>query len=310
MKLLALLTVIVRPSRMRYNADRSLTKTRLFKASLTGVFSISLAAVFFVATQLVAVFVSRQQVVFANEQSIVIPAGVQGAPATKQQVDTAQLQAIVSAWGKKYSGKVSATILASDGTLLASTDQQRQYFTASIYKLYVAYLGSQDIDKGLHAASDPFLNTYTRGDCLTRMIQFSDSPCAERMMAELGKQNMQVRLQALGVTDTAMGRLTTSTKDAALVTNLIHKGEGLSKESADRLRTAMLQQQYRDALPTAFAGFEVGDKVGFYQVGYHDTAFVKAPNSDSFIVTVFTDTVRSVTINELSKQIAPLLKRS
>lgn len=307
MRLLALLTVVVRPSRMRYNADRSLAKTRVYRASLTGVLSVSLAVFFFMATQVAAVFVSRNNVVFANEQTLVVPASTTSiAPLT--DADAVKVQAVVTAWAKKYNGHVSVTIQTSDGKTLASSDQQRQYFTASIYKLYVAYLASQDIDKGLHAADEKYLNTFTRGDCLTRMIQFSDSPCAEKMMTELGKQNMQTRLQALGLTDTSMARLQTSTKDASIVTGLINKGDGLSPQSTERLRSAMLQQQYRDALPKGFAGFEVGDKVGFYEVGYHDTAFVKAPNSNSYIVTIFTDAVRSTTITELSKQLAPLLK--
>lgn len=309
MRLLALLTVVVRPSRMRYNADRSLAKTRVYKASLTGVLSVSLAVFFFMATQVAAVFVSRNNVVFANEQTLVVPVNAT-VSTQKAAVDAAKLQEVVTTWAKKYNGHVSVTIQTSDGKTLASSDQQRQYFTASIYKLYVAYLASQDIDAGIHATSEIFLNTYTRADCLTRMIQFSDSPCAEKMMAELGKQNMQNRLNALGLTDTSMARLQTSTKDASLVTGLINKGTGLSQASANRLRTAMLQQQYRDALPKGFSGFEVGDKVGFYEVGYHDTAFVKAPNSDSYIVTIFTDAVRSSTITELSQKLAPLLQNS
>lgn len=304
-----MLAVVLKPSKMRYSADRSLTKTRVYKASLTGVLSVALAVFFFMATQVAAVFLSRNNVVFANEQTLVIPAGAT-ISAQKTPIDAAKIQDTVTAWAKKYSGHVSVTIQTSDGKTIASSDQQRQYFTASIYKLYVAYLASQDIDAGIHTPTEPFLNAYTRADCLTRMIQFSDSPCAEKMMAELGKQNMQTRLHALGLTDTSMARLQTSTKDASLVTGLVNKGTGLSPQSTERLRTAMLHQQYRDALPKGFTGFEVGDKVGFYEVGYHDTAFVKAPNSDSFIVTIFTDAVRSSSITELSQKLAPLLKNS
>ncbi len=305
-----MLAVVLRPSKMRYSADRSLTKTRAYKASLTGVLSVSLAVVFFVATQLVAVFVSRKSVVFATEQTYFVSASAGTNVQPYTVVDADKLQAVVSAWAKKYSGHVSVTVQASGGAVLASSDQQKQYFTASIYKLYVAYLASQDIDAGLHSQADLFLSTYTRGDCITRMVQLSDSPCAEKMMAELGKQNMQNRLQALGLTDTSMARLHTSTKDASLVTGLISNGTGLSQQSADRLRSAMLQQQHRNALPAGFAGYQVGNKVGFHDTGYNDTGFVNVPNSATFIVTIFTDGVRSNSITELSKLLAPLLKNS
>ena len=313
MKLLAMLTVIVKPSRMRYNADRSLAKTRVLRASLTGVFSVSLAIVFFMATQVVAVFVSSKNVVFANEQAFIIPV-TPSTPATEVSETQSsvrsyeQLQNVVNVWAQKYEGKVSVTIAANDGRLLASSNQQKQYYSASIYKIYVAYIVSQDIDNGVYAADEIYLNDYTRADCLVRMLQYSDNPCAEKMFIELGSKKIQSRLEALGLTDTVMSRLLTSTKDASIVTGLINKGVGLSQQSTVRLRTAMLNQTYRIGLPLGLKDFEVGDKVGMYEAVYHDTAFVKTPNSESFIVTVFTESLNASVIAELAEQIAPLLR--
>ncbi|NBU34528.1 hypothetical protein EB118_10535 [bacterium] len=305
-----MLAVVLTPSKMRYDANRSLTKTKLYKSALTSVLSLSLAVAFFVTTQIVAVFVSSKNVVFANEQAFIIPTTpTSEVPETQNSVRSyEQLQNVINVWAQKYEGKVSVTIAANDGRLLASSNQQKQYYSASIYKIYVAYIVSQDIDNGVYAADEIYLNDYTRADCLVRMLQYSDNPCAEKMFSELGSKKIQSRIEALGLTDTVMSRLLTSTKDASIVTGLINKGVGLSQQSTVRLRTAMLNQTYRNGLPLGLRGFEVGDKVGMYEAEYHDTAFVKTPNSESFVVTVFTESLGVSVIAELAEQIAPLLR--
>ena len=308
-----MLAVVLTPSKMRYDANRSLAKTRLYKSALTSIFSLSLAIAFFVTTQVVAVFVSSKNVVFANEQALIIPTTpstpTTKAPDAQSSVRTyEQLQSVVNAWAQKYEGKVSVTIAANDGTLLASSNQQKQYYSASIYKIYLAYVVSQDIDNGVYAADEIYLNDYTRADCLVSMLQYSDNPCAEKMLIELGSKKIQSRIEALGLTDTVMSRLLTSTKDASIVTGLINKGVGLSQQSTVRLRTAMLNQTYRKGLPLGLKDFEVGDKVGMYEAEYHDTAFVKTPSSESFVVTVFTESLGVSVITELAEQIAPLLR--
>ncbi len=313
----AMLAVLLSPSKLRYDAGRSLTKTKKIKAVLTGGLSIFLACLLFVGVQVFAVFWSSHKMVYASEQSFVYTAPAKMEPITtsievpQSAVDNVQIQSVVHAWAKKYQQKASVTILdTASGETLATYQSDKQYTTASIYKLYVAYVASQDIDSGLHDGNQLFLDTYSRFDCITRMIQFSDSPCAERMMNEMGKPYLQTKLNVLGLGGTSMARLTTTTDDAALITKKVSNGEGLSADSAARLQEAMNNQQYRTGLPAGFKNMQVGNKVGFYETGYHDTANVIPKSGHTFTVTVFTENMSSRNIAELAKLLQPIFEKS
>ncbi|MEI7631695.1 MAG: serine hydrolase [bacterium] len=311
-----MLTVVLAPSKLRYNANRSLTKTRTIRASLTAFFSVFLACLLFVGVQVFAVIWSSHNMVYASEQSFVFtPITDQNSSATKvlntEQVNPVEVQAIVDSWVKKYQQKASVTILDTvSGQVLASSQSDKQYFTASIYKLYVAYVSIQDIDAGLNDGNQLFLNGYTRFDCITRMIQYSDSPCAEKMMNEMGKNTLQSRLTALGLTNTSMASFMTTTADAALVTKKVATGEGLSSLSTKRLQDAMSNQQHRTGLPSGFNNMKVGDKVGFSETDWHDSANVSPKSGHTFTVTVFTENMRSGNIAELARQLQPILEKA
>jgi beta-lactamase class A len=312
-----MLAVVLSPSKIRYDAGRSLTKTKRIKAALTGCFSLTLAVLLFVGIQFGAVVFSSRNIVYAEEQSFVYSSSnVQTGVKAEQQandpaIDAAEVQRVVDAWSKKYQQKASVTILdTKTGKLLASTQETKQYFTASIYKLYVAYTSLQDIDTGKHDGNESFLNGSTRLECITKMIQFSDSPCAEKMMNEMGKTVLQNRLSLLGLTTTSMPRFMTTTADAALMTRKVALGEGLSPKSALLLQTAMSKQQYRTGLPAGFSNMQVADKVGFSEKDWHDTANVTPKNGNVFTVSVFTEKMSSKNIAELARLLQPLFEKA
>ena len=122
----AMLAVLLSPSKLRYDAGRSLTKTKKIKAVLTGGLSIFLACLLFVGVQVFAVFWSSHKMVYASEQSFVYTAPAKMEPITtsievpQSAVDNVQIQSVVHAWAKKYQQKASVTILdtASGETLL------------------------------------------------------------------------------------------------------------------------------------------------------------------------------------------------
>lgn len=313
-----MLAVVLRPSKMRYSADRSLTKTRAYKASLTGVLSVSLAVVFFVATQLVAVFVSRSNVVYA-EEVLTLDYNAQSLAAAKKgpvekiaELDKQAIQSVVSEWAKKYKGNASVYITdTKTGEILATSDEDRQFFTASIYKMYVAYLSLQDVDAGIHTFSEPFMGGKTRKECLYLMIQESNSSCAERMMGELTRATMDDRLSVLGTTHTSIVSLKTTAKDAAVIARKIALGEGLTPESAAFLQSAMRDQKFRGGLPKGFDRAEVQDKVGYnkHVYGWHDTGNVTpTATKRTFTVSVFSEHIGYYGSAELATNLQPLLE--
>lgn len=309
-----MLAVVLRPSKMRYDASRSLTKTKRMKAGLTAFFSVAIAVVLFFSIQFGAVFWVSQKGVYALEQTIIVPAAQptganQDAPA-QSSYNQADVQNALKLWAKKYAGKASVSIInTKTGETIASSDENKEYFTASIYKLYVAYAGAQDIDAGLKNPAEKFLGTYTRQDCIVRMIQYSDSPCAEKMLNEMGKATLNTRLKELGLTGTVMPRFTTTSHDSALVTRLIALGDGLSATQTKILRDAMAAQVYRTGLPQGFKNSKVEDKVGFYQVGYHDSANVTPQNGTTFTISVMTQNMGSREIAELARTLEPLFSK-
>ena len=317
MKFGTALFVVMRPQKMRYNYSRSLAKTRTLKAGLTAVFSVLLAGSLFVSLQFVAFTMSRRNVMFsAAHDSLAGITQVQPIQQTvldqklnlKATFDTVQLQSVLDTWRAKSRGTGSVVVLDADSNeLLAQTNQSQQYFTASLYKLYIAYLAIQDIDTGVHTLNETFISGQTRAQCLNNMIRNSDSTCAEVMMSEQPRAVWQKRLENLGLKGTNMVRLTTTAQDAAFVTQKIATGEGLSQASTNLLHTAMHLQIYRDGLQKGFKGLEVYDKVGFYEVGWYDSAFIRLPSGKLVVVAVLTQDMGTRQVQDLAKKLQPLL---
>lgn len=313
-----MLTVLFRPSKMRYDASRSLTRTKQTKAFLTAGLSLIFAAASFGSMQAIAVIFSSRSVVYAEEiltfdYSPQVQVTPKKDPIEKiTDVDKQAIQAVVNEWAQKYEGNASVYITdTKTGEVLATSDENRQFFTASMYKMYVAYLSLQDVDSGLHTFEEPFMSGKTRRECLYLMIQESNSSCAERMMGELTRVGMDARLAALGTTNTSIVNLKTTAKDAAVIARKIALGEGLTPESATFLQGAMRDQKFRGGLPTGFDRAEVQDKVGYnkHVYGWHDTGNVTpAATKRTFTVSVFSEHIGYYGPAELAKNLQPLLE--
>ena len=311
------LTVLFRPSKMTYDAGRSLTKTKRRKAVLTAGMSAIFAITSFGSMQVLAMVMSSRSVVYAEEFVTLAcspEAKIEEKIPTETigELDKQAIQKVVTDWSNKYKGNASVYITdTKTGEVLANSDEDRQFFTASIYKMYVAYLGLQDVDAGLKKLEDPFMGNYTRKQCLYLMIQESNSSCAERMMGEITRATMDVRLAALGTTHTNIVSLKTTAKDSAVIARKIALGEGLSTESAAFLQGAMRDQKFRGGLPAGFDRAEVQDKVGFnkHVYGWHDTGNV-TPNSTkrTFTVSVFSEHIGYYGPAELAKNLQPQLE--
>jgi beta-lactamase class A len=225
------------------------------------------------------------------------------APIVLDRFNEVAIQAAVDAWSKKHPN-ASVAVSAEDGTVLATAKPDSTYHMASIYKLYTAYAGYQAIDAGLWNPSDPMLRTMTREKCLDEMIRTSDSACAEKILSDLGKANVQAKIQELGLKTTSVAGLTTSAQDAALMLQIIQRGEGLSPESKQKLMDSMQNQKYRNALVKGFAGLTVYNKVGFRDMAeYHDVAIIKLSDGTPIIVAVLTKNTGNRSIAQLANQL-------
>lgn len=225
-------------------------------------------------------------------------------PTDSLELRPAEISKVVAAWAAKNRGTESVVIASADGTVLSSANADETFFMASIYKLYVAYLGYQDIDAGVHYLNEPFLNGMTRGKCLDEMIRSSNSPCAEKLMSELGRQNIQTKLESYGLTKTSFRALNTSAHDVSIVLGRLWQGTDLSTSSRSAMLDSMLGQKYRNGLAKGFGGSAVYNKVGFRdQAEYHDVGIVQLPDGQPLLVTVLSSNVGVRSISQLSASI-------
>ena len=219
--------------------------------------------------------------------------------------DAEALQSVLDEWSITVGGTAGVTIMTTDGDVLAEIEGDKEYFTASIYKLYVAYAGYLQIDLGLVGADDIYLGGKTRGECLDLMIRESHSPCAETMWADLGKEQLTDQLATYGIENTSMVGLTTTAHDVAIMLAMIARGDNLSDASQAKLLDSMKGQIYRDTLNVGFSSdVTVYNKIGFReQDEYHDTAIVEFTDGRKLIVSVLTDGVGKKGIVDLGARI-------
>jgi beta-lactamase class A len=238
--------------------------------------------------------------------------GSTSASSTKDSEDSAQeplghpdLAAIVERWSVNAPGTHSVVIADERGEVLADTNGDRPYFMASIYKVYVAYVGYLKVDAGEFSLGEPYWGEWSRGRCLDEMIRTSHSPCAEKMMAEIGRDELARLLEPFGVSNTSWAGFTTTAGDAAAILGRLQRGEDLRSNSRQSMLESMNKQIYRDALVAGFSPLEVYDKVGFReQIDYHDTGIVRLADGRHLIVSVLTEQTGSANIAQLASEIS------
>ena len=241
------------------------------------------------------------------------PAASPPEPAQIKSTPVINLQPTVDAWADKQSGRASVVAydLANKKTV-ASMDPDRQYFTASLYKLFVAYVGYQKIDDGTYNADAPYLGDFTRAKCLDKMIRESYSPCGEKWWNELGKEAVTDQMRDYGLKNTSLTGLYTSAADANAILRMLYKGTDLTKASRADYLDSMKDQPalYRRGLPSGFSQSTVYDKVGWNgQVEWHDSAIITLPDGRSYVISVLTQNVGSSQIAALGKAIETRLTR-
>ena len=221
------------------------------------------------------------------------------------------VQSLVEAWAGGNSGSYSIVVDDLDAkTQLASYRADEPYFAASIYKLYVAYLGLIDAQAGKYSMDEPYLNGWTRARCLDEMIRNSYSPCAEKLWAEQGRETSTERLKKYGLTGTNMVGLITTARDVNVLLGRLYNRQELNEKYTQMLLDPMKGQKYRDAIPAGVPGLIVYDKVGFRElVEYHDTAIVTLPNGRNVAITILTKNAGTRRIADLTKQIFAALQK-
>lgn len=196
------------------------------------------------------------------------------------------------------------------GDVLAAHREDASYFTASIYKLYVAYLGLVDIQNDATEPDELYNQGRTRQQCIIEMIRESDSPCAEQMWAEQGKAASTERLaSSFGFEHTSMEALTTTVHDANIIMKRLQQQKDLNDDNTQLLREALGDQIYREAIPSAVPETKVYNKVGFYETGWLDVAIIELPSGREVVLSIFSDAASYPEVRAITEAIvAPLFE--
>ena len=213
----------------------------------------------------------------------------------------AGLSALMQNFADDHAGTYGVSMIELDGQRRrAEYNGDRQFITASTYKLFVAYSLMKQIDEGKRSwASDEA--------CFNKMISLSDNDCAKKFLNEIGHQKITNDIQAIGLTNSTFMKsdgIYTTPNNQALLAGMIATGQNFSSANQQRLVSAMTANVYRKGIPAGVNG-TVADKVGFMDELLHDAAIVYSP-SGTYVLAIMTNGSSWATIADLAKQIDKL----
>lgn len=212
--------------------------------------------------------------------------------------DDTGLSALMTNYAHDHSGTFGASMVELDGKhRRASFNGDKQFVTASTYKLFAAYELLKQIDAGKR-------DWDSNATCFNKMISQSDNACAEGFLNMLGLSTITNDIQAVGLKNSTFmksGGPYTTPNDLTLMLGMIATGQNFSSANQQRLITAMKGNVYRQGIPAGVQG-TVADKVGFLDGLLHDAAIVYGPHG-TYVLAIMTDGSSWATIADLAKQI-------
>lgn len=180
--------------------------------------------------------------------------------------------------------------------------------SGSTFKLFVALVLFDKIDKGEIRWEDPMLDTTVAG-CFERMTVASTNPCAEAWIAQFGRQYINDFIYARGFsTGTTFISQDATRSTAADLTKFmigLNNGSLVSGAHRERLLSSLGRHPYRYGIPTGSQGV-VHDKVGFLWDYIHDTAIVNHPRGN-YIMTIMTKGYSYGTIATITREVERIM---
>jgi len=194
------------------------------------------------------------------------------------------------------------------GRWSASSRADESIPSASTYKLYVALVLFDRIDKGEIHWDDPMLDTTVAG-CFERMTVASTNPCAEKWIAMFGRDYINNFIYERGFSHgtsftTGSANQTTAADLTKYMTGL-NDGTLVKGANRDRLLDSLGRHPYRYGIPTGSAGV-VHDKVGFLWDYVHDSAIVQHPRG-TYIMTVMSKGQSYAAIASVTREIERIM---
>lgn len=217
------------------------------------------------------------------------------------------LSAVMKNYADTHPGTYGVKLVELSGKRRnAEYNSNKQFTTASTYKLFVAYSVLLRIERGDMNWGQPSYGGYDISTCFDRMIELSNNECAIDLLKKVGYSGVTNDAHAIGATNTSfMGRdgIKSTAHDEALLLSLLHSGQILSQQaSRDKLIATMKRNVYVKGIPSGIPNAEVADKVGFLDALLHDAAIVYSPKG-TYVLIILTDNAAWANIAELAKEL-------
>lgn len=202
---------------------------------------------------------------------------------------------------------VSFAELGGQG-LSAQHNGDRQFVTASTYKLFVAFSTIKRVESGQMKWDDgDIAGGRNLSKCFDDMIVKSDNACAEALIKKIGAKDLNADIKSIGLVATAFrsdNNVTTANDLARYLTQLEKGTLPIKAENRDRLLGAMKRNVYRQGVPAGASG-QTADKVGFLWGLLHDATIVYSPKG-TYVLVVLTDGSSWANIADLTRKIEAL----
>jgi hypothetical protein len=180
--------------------------------------------------------------------------------------------------------------------------------SGSTYKLFVALVLFDKMQKGEIHWEDPMLDTTVAG-CFERMTVPSTNPCAEKWIADFGRQYINDFIHARGFSEgtsfTTGSAIQTTAVDLTKYMKGLNDGTLVGGQYRERLLDSLGRHPYRYGIPTGSAGV-VHDKVGFLWDYVHDTAIIQHPRG-TYLMTIMTKGQGYAAIAAVTRQVERIM---
>lgn len=198
----------------------------------------------------------------------------------------AGIGAIIRDWDASYYGDYAVIVRELGGQNRSfEYNPDKQYVTASTFKMFTYYAVQDKIQKGIINYNTPTDMGWSVEACLQEMIVKSTNPCALSLTNLVGWQETQNIVAAGGFPATQInnqfgGDKYSTVRDEANFLTKLHYGTLMGEEATNRLLGYMKRQVWRAGIPSGVPrGVTVADKVGLYNGWVHDVAIVYGPKT-------------------------------
>lgn len=193
----------------------------------------------------------------------------------------------------------------------AGYNANKQFTTASTYKLYVAISTLRRVENGSMKWSDSINGGRNLEKCFDDMIVLSDNPCAEALVQKIGYSALHKEAAEIGATNTNFldteSYKTTAGDLTIVMAQLQAKQLPLSDSLQNKLLSVLKRNVYRQGIPAGANG-TVADKVGFLDNLLHDTAIVSGSNG-TYALSIMTEDSSWANIAKLTAELEKLRAR-